>query len=357
MCFLFVSIPKKPFLRSYRNASYIMACAYLSFAAINVVEYFGHSSGENICLLQMITLVVGCSQAFLFTYVFIILIDPYFFTGQRIGKELAIVLLFMTSLFLFYVIYPEAMFKALFRFFILLYIMLLVRFTHLFLTNYRRYCIQMDNYYSDWEFQRLRWILVSFFVALAIGVIALVNALFMSMTGALLFSVVLIGFYTFFAIRFINYGLSFQHIEAVVTAKAENQEKETAEDDKITLHAFSDIEEKLEEWIAGKKFVERGITVERLAAQIYTNRAYVSTYINTCKKQTFRDWMNDLRIKESKELLLQYPDMAVHEVALRTGFANQSNFGRQFLKQTGVSPQVWRRQNDGKKRRHIPEPD
>jgi AraC-like DNA-binding protein len=324
-------------LHNYRNARRIMACAYLFFAAGNVAEYFSRAPVDNVSLTQMVTLVIGCSQSFLFTYVFITLINPAFLTARKIIRA-TLVLPFIACLFAVYFVTPEGWFSALFTVYSLFYVFLLIRFTRLFLAHYRRYHIRMDNYYAGEEAQRLRWVFVSFFAALTVGVLALLSALFMSELGALLFSVALIAFYAVFGIHFLNYPFMFRYIEKAM------EEEPAAESAKIDPQEFADIEERINKWVAAKKFTENGITLERLAQQIYTNRTYVSAYINSCKKQTFRNWMNDLRIKEAMDLLVQRPEMTVGEIADRVGFLNQSNFGRQFLKQTGISPDKWRQQ-------------
>jgi AraC-like DNA-binding protein len=196
----------------------------------------------------------------------------------------------------------------------------------------------MDNYYAGDEAQRMRWVLVSFFAALSIGVLAMLNAIFMTGLGALLFSVVMIAFYFVFGIRFLNYPVLFSYIETAI-APDESEDKPTD-----APAVFAALEGRIAEWVANKEFTEEGITIERLANRIYTNRHYLSSYINSSQKQTFRNWMNELRMEEAKELLLQYPDMTVGEIALRVGIPDRSNFTRRFSKQTGLSPQVWRKQ-------------
>jgi AraC-like DNA-binding protein len=338
LCFLFVDIPDKSALRNYRMARRVMACAYLFFGAVNVLEYGTHSADVHVPLTRMVTLVVACSQAFLFTYTLITLVNISFVTRRRIIRELIPIALFIAMAFVFYFACSKTCFRIFFYVFLLFYVYLLIRFTHLFLANYRDYCLRMDNYFSEQESRRLRWVYFTFFAALAIGIAALLSALFMSPLGSLLFSVVLMAFYIYFGIRFISYASIFQHIEEAIVIEKLPEEKSPL--------AFTAIEEKVDEWIRNKQFTEQKITIKRLSTLLYTNRNYLSAYFNVHKKQTFRDWINNLRIKEAKALLRQHPDLTVSEIALRTGFTDKSNFIRQFIKQTGVSPQVWRKQSE-----------
>jgi AraC-like DNA-binding protein len=352
VCFLFLTVAETPLLRSYLTARRIVACAYLFLAVSNVAEYLSRSPEDNIQLTRMITLVIGCSQSFLFTYVFITLINPQFLSGRKIIGKASLFLLFVTALFAGYFLCPAGWADALFTVYVLIYAFLIVRFLRMFSVNYRCYTFRMDNYYVGEEARHLRWVRISFFAALAIGVMALLNALFMSELGALLFSVVLIVFYVTFAIRFLNYPFEFRYIEPVMDSEPEETPglptpagSATASLDPLVFDA---LEEQIGQWVAGKRFTETGITLDTLAKCLHTNNKYLSMYINTRKKQTFREWINRLRIEEAKTLLLQYPAMPVHEISSRTGFMYESHFGRLFRSSTGFSPSAYRRQNLGK---------
>jgi hypothetical protein len=213
LCFLFLTAPESPRLRSYLAARRAMACAYLFPAGCNVAEYLSRSPGDNIRLTQIITLVIGCSQAFLFTGIFIALINPQFLSGKKIMRQAGLFLLFVTALFGVYFLCPAERFRLLLAVYALLYAFLLIRFTRMFLANYRRYTLRMDNFYSGGEARHLKWVCVSFFAALAIGVAALLNALFMSAWGALAFPAVVNVFYAVLAIRFLNYPFAFRYLK------------------------------------------------------------------------------------------------------------------------------------------------
>ena len=54
-------------------------------------------------------------------------------------------------------------------------------------------------------------------------------------------------------------------------------------------------------------------------------------------------YVMEYRIKKAKVLLLT-TNMKSYEIAVETGFANESYFSRSFKKMTGVSPSEFRRQ-------------
>jgi AraC-like DNA-binding protein len=345
LLFLFIVIPDRPLLGSYRKARWMMTCSYLFFAFINGVEFaFRDVAGDNIPLTQTIILAVAFSQSFLFTWTLIALLNVRWMERRRFCRELALVLMYISTLFAVYFLCPPRAFGVIFYGFVLLYAGQLVRYTRLFVANYRLFGRQMDNYFSSNEAGRLRWVSFSFYAALTVGVLALLPALFMSDFHALLFTVVPVWFfYTFFGIRFLNYAFRFHTFETAVEheppaagAQAGNGPGSAG------LGAYASLEIKLEKWVSSKQFVRQGITIDMLAAELYTNRSYLSSYINKYRKQTFREWINELRIEEAKKMLLQLPRLNMQEIALHTGFANKSNFGRQFLKQTGLTPKKWR---------------
>jgi AraC-like DNA-binding protein len=277
------------------------------------------------------------------------------------------VLLFITVVFATYAFCSEESFAIAFYGFAGIYALFLVRYTLLFLKYYRRFRFRTDNYFSDVEAGRLHWVTFSFFVAFAIGIMALLSAIFMSVLVALLFTLVYDVFYTFFSIRFINYAHQFHIIERamdnavpekvpplpvaeimatdneVITAdnevRATNDEPSAAA---LESAAFALLEKRVEKWVADKGFIEQGITIDVLASLLHTNSKYLSVYINTCKQQTFREWINGLRIEEAKTLLLQYPKMTVNDIACRSGFSDKSHFLRQFKKLTNVSTTEWK---------------
>jgi hypothetical protein len=291
LCFLFLLIPGKPSLNNYRTARYMMACAYLFFGIINILEYCTRSAGDNTRLTQTVTLIIAVSQAFLFTFTLITLINTRFLSRRRMTSELIPLVALIAGIFTAYFTCSDSWFGRWFYLFILCYALLMIRFIRLFTQNYRRYLTQMDNYFSEQESRRLRWVYFSFFAALSIGIMALLSALFMSEVGALLFSVALIGFYCYFGIRFINYAFLFQYIETAM------KQEEIQLNEKNTRASFADIEQRIAEWKSNKLFTEEGITIERLARLLKTNRTYLSTYINCCENKTFRNWINELRIR------------------------------------------------------------
>jgi AraC-like DNA-binding protein len=355
-----MNIPNRPLLGNYRKARYMLACAYLFFVVFEIVEYLLqlHSpSVRSIASVQTVVLAIAATQAFLFTFAMLALVEVRFPGWRYIFLETIPILLLVAGVFTAYVYCPEEFFGLIFSVFVGIYALMLARYTLLFLATYRRFRFRMDNYFSDTEVGRLHWVAFSFFISLAIGVMALFSAVFTSTLLMLSFTVVLDIFYTFFAIRFVDYAHQFHTIEHAMNDDVTeetvppcvqhdveaNERNEHNQHDGHDREAFVLLEKRIEEWIAEKGFTEQGITVRILAARLYTNSKYLSVYINTRKKQTFREWINELRIEEAKILLSKYPEMTVNEIAHGCGFSDRSHFQRLFKKYAGLSPSDWKK--------------
>jgi len=352
LMFLFVNFPRTPLLNNYRKARKMMATAYLFFVGMNIAEYMSDAFYESdVLFLRTVTLAVAVSQALLFTLALLSLLEVRFPGWRYIFMKSIPAVVLCTTIFIVHAFCSDRCFTIAFYGLAGMYFLLLIYYTRLFLARYRLFHRQMDNYFSDNEVERMRWVAFLFFAALTIGVMALVSVIFHDIFVALLFTLALDVFYVWFAFRFVNYTYWFHTIEPALN----NELKETPvlpEVEKTVVAnpatetfpsaVFATLEEQIEQWVAGRKFVDKGITIDKLSLEFYTNRNYLSTYINTYKGKTFREWINELRIEEAKILMRQYPDMIVNEVAIQVGFTDKSHFIRNFTKQTGKSPKKWK---------------
>jgi hypothetical protein len=237
LCFLSLPVTGNPLLHSYRKARRMMGCAYLFFAAINVVEYvFRDDAGDNILLTQMVTLSVAFSQAFLFTWSLIALLNVRWMGWWNFYRELILVLTFIVAVFGTYFACPAAYIPTVFYVLAGLYLVQLIRYVYLFRVNRRQFKWQMDNFFADGQDRWMRWVVFAFYAALTIGVLAILSALFTTPLVALLFSCVLACFYTYFAICFLCYGYRFQTIEAALDD--EDYPPEISSREEINFHTY-----------------------------------------------------------------------------------------------------------------------
>ena len=74
---------------------------------------------------------------------------------------------------------------------------------------------------------------------------------------------------------------------------------------------------------------------------MYLNPAYFSTLFRQSCGSTFKEYLNIVRIEESKRLLAN-TDYSIIDIAVAVGFDNQSYFSKVFKKYTGLTPKQYR---------------
>ena len=83
------------------------------------------------------------------------------------------------------------------------------------------------------------------------------------------------------------------------------------------------------------------ITLKDVAAHVNLNPAYFSSMFKQSSGSSFKEYLNMVRVEESKRLLAN-TDYSVIDIAVATGFSDQSYFSKTFKKYTGLSPKQYR---------------
>ena len=105
------------------------------------------------------------------------------------------------------------------------------------------------------------------------------------------------------------------------------------------------LRENLDKWIMNAGYLNQGMTLEELASELMTNRTYLSGYINNTYNCTFKEFIYMLRIEAAIEIMMEDPNISVEDLGTRVGIPSASTFNRQFVKQMGVTPAVWKMSN------------
>jgi len=88
------------------------------------------------------------------------------------------------------------------------------------------------------------------------------------------------------------------------------------------------------------------VSLEDVAYEVSLSPTYFSRLFKEEAGQSFKVYLNDLRVGEAKNLLRE-TDLALIEIASRVGFEDQSYFSRVFRNVVGISPGRFRRTSDG----------
>jgi AraC-like DNA-binding protein len=93
--------------------------------------------------------------------------------------------------------------------------------------------------------------------------------------------------------------------------------------------------------LISRKFRER-VTQKEAAQEARMSVPSFSRFFRRATNKTFPAFLNEVRISHATQLLLD-TDRTVTEICYDAGFANLSNFNRQFLRLRKVPPREYRR--------------
>ncbi len=96
-----------------------------------------------------------------------------------------------------------------------------------------------------------------------------------------------------------------------------------------------------------KPFLKNDLRLDDIATDLNTNRQYLSQVINERYQKNFYTLINDLRIKEVKNLFLnqKHKQLSIMGVANTVGFNSKSTFNTLFKKSTGLTPSQFIKEN------------
>jgi len=124
------------------------------------------------------------------------------------------------------------------------------------------------------------------------------------------------------------------------------QEKIKYKSSPISGDPGKEITENLQKRMAEKKyFLYSDLSLEKLSELMETNKHYLSQAINENLEMNFFEYINTLRIKEAKELLISKRDLTIIEIAYQVGYNNKVSFNKAFKNITGVTPTDYRNSN------------
>lgn len=118
-------------------------------------------------------------------------------------------------------------------------------------------------------------------------------------------------------------------------------QKETSKALNLPEEVMNDIISKLNAFELNEKFLDRSITLAKLAKKMQTNSTYLSKVINHTKKQNFANYLNDLRIDYVVRRLKNDPifrKYTIKSISEEAGFNTTQSFASAFYKKTGIKP-------------------
>lgn len=86
------------------------------------------------------------------------------------------------------------------------------------------------------------------------------------------------------------------------------------------------------------------ITLGEVASLISLSESNFCKFFKKATGKTFSDYLNDIRIQESCQILLK-TDLDINQIAMQCGYESLSYFNRIFLKKKGLTPRQFRQSN------------
>jgi len=117
-----------------------------------------------------------------------------------------------------------------------------------------------------------------------------------------------------------------------------SKEKTTIKENKIIS---AQMEEQLIELIEKEKiYVDKNLSLHKMAEKLNTNTTYLSQYFNIQCKTNFSNYINAYRIKEACQLIKQddHKKYSMAQIANMAGFGSLTTFYTTFKKTYGITP-------------------
>lgn len=351
--FLSLHIPRKEGLRSYRVSLKVLSSAYFAMGLLTAAVLVFKLADNSREYFTFISILISSTQAFLFTFTLITLVNPNFVKLKNVIRHTIPYIVFIALYTISVVIYDEPRLTSIREvldhisnptlwirlLFLGYYLFQLIYYTHLFLREVKNYDNELMDYFSDVYQLKLSWVRVAFYSALLVGTIALISS-FLPMRYDWIVTIIYSLFYFGFAQEYIKYNKVFNIIEPAITpALQENTNNNNKSKAKTDWQYYK------QQIFANKYYLETGITIEDLAQKLQIGRTALSNFINREEGINFNTWINRMRIEDAKQLLMDNPDYSIVIVSEMVGYTEQANFSRQFKLITGESPLVWRKKS------------
>ncbi|MCL3781028.1 AraC family transcriptional regulator [Prolixibacteraceae bacterium JC049] len=204
-----------------------------------------------------------------------------------------------------------------------------------------RKCMRrVGEYYSNLSGKNIRWIyrIAIYNIFLGISSFALFGvAPEENNFYDILFGLLNLAFVVAVSILAIRQG----QFKVEVLDVEESKEEETNE----LQSEFATLSEHLEET---KLYVEADLTLPKLARACGLNQRILSRAIHVHAQMNFNQYINRLRTEEAQLLLKDSANdhLCIEAIGEQAGFNSKATFYTTFKKVTGVSPSVFRNQND-----------
>lgn len=346
---LFGKVPLVAEYLPYRKAKRCLATAYF-IMGLNLVVYLVISSSAD---WKALNPYIKCSdfiffylEAIFFFSTFFYLLDEKYMSWRNFRKDwavflLSVALMITSTVGVFGKVGAWVSWFPFFMFFVQ-YVMFLKRFYILYNEKRRK----LDNYFAEDMQQFMSWIKKSIILIILTSVLS-----FTTLLGGIiynyLFQIYVISANFYIAISFINYAAMYGKLNSAEVTDRERMETDTEEQKISQADNYEQLfGEQVKRWLSEKRFLAPQLTIDDLAAEMGTNKLYMSRYINRKHGDNFSTWITKLRLEEAKSYMRENPNVKQEEVAIHSGFSSSSYFSRVFSRFESMTPAAWRKEQN-----------
>ena len=351
--FLFAKTPEKKIFKNYLRSRQIMGIAMLLLSANYSVHFFfgiRFKNADSAILMNMSTYFLCYS---LFSSALIMLLDRFYITKRRVWTHIILWIIFSTLSGVVLFLLPSGIMQKFSLFALAAWLVVFeVVLARRVIIAYRRAIRIFNETQADDIGAYIEWLSIFTYWAVIFGVGC---GLLTFLPDEYVFIWILssIPFYSYLFYSYQNYLLFYEQVENAFEQDIQSEEElltnsETEHEivsEKEVPKSYTEFIERVDNWIKTDGYVQQGLTIKELSEILHTNRTYLSAYIKTTYKMTFREWITSLRLEYAKNILKEHPEINIQKLAESSGFLSQSNFIKLFSEKEGCTPAKWKKSN------------
>ncbi len=350
--FLFAKTPEKKIFTNYLRSRQMMGIAMLLLSANYSVHFFFGIRFKNVnssILMNMSTYFLCYS---LFSSALIMLLDRFYITKRRVWTHIILWIIFSTFSGVVLFLLPSGIMQKISLFALAVWLIAFgVVLARRVIVAYRRAIRIFNETQADDIGAYIEWLSIFTYWAVIFGVgCGLLT--FLPDRYVYIWVLSSIPFYCYLFHCYQNYLLFYEQVENAFEQDIQSEEElltnsgiEPEMVSEEVPESYTEFIEKVDNWIKTDGYVQQGLTIKELSKILYTNRTYLSAYIKTTYKMTFREWITSLRLEYAKNILKEHPEINIQKLAESSGFLFQSNFIKLFSEKEGCTPAKWKKSN------------
>ena len=350
--FLFAKTPEKKIFTNYLRSRQMMGIAMLLLSANYSVHFFFGIRFKNVnssILMNMSTYFLCYS---LFSSALIMLLDRFYITKRRVWTHIILWIIFSTFSGVVLFLLPSGIMQKISLFALAVWLIAFgVVLARRVIVAYRRAIRIFNETQADDIGAYIEWLSIFTYWAVIFGVgCGLLT--FLPDRYVYIWVLSSIPFYCYLFHCYQNYLLFYEQVENAFEQDIQSEEElltnsgiEPEMVSEEVPESYTEFIEKVDNWIKTDGYVQQGLTIKELSKILYTNRTYLSAYIKTTYKMTFREWITSLRLEYAKNILKKHPEINIQKLAESSGFLSRSNFIKLFSEKEGCTPAKWKKAN------------